>query len=94
MILNVFVVCVVLYLPKINTVRKLPALRSVVREMKIKNIVDAGIEPVYNMEVEDVHCYPVTDSDIIVHNCDALRYLCMKLKAKTKLDNVTKKVGW
>ena len=46
------------------------------------------------MEVEDVHCYPVTESNIIVHNCDALRYLCMKLKSKTKMDNVTKKVGW
>ena len=73
MILSVSVVCVVLYLPKINIVRKLPALRSVAREMKIRNIIDAGIEPVYNMEVEDVHCYPVTNSDIIVHNCDALR---------------------
>ena len=62
--------------------------------LKLKSVISSGIEPVYNMEVEDVHCYPVTESDIIVHNCDALRYLCMKLKAKTKLDNVTKKVGW
>ena len=62
--------------------------------LKLKSVISSGIEPVYNMEVEDVHCYPVTDSDIIVHNCDALRYLCMKLKSKTKMDNVTKKVGW
>lgn len=34
---------------------------------------------------------PVKSHD---HCCDALRYLCMKLKAKTKMDNVTKKVGW
>ena len=34
---------------------------------------------------------PVKSHD---HCCDALRYLCMKLKSKTKMDNVTKKVGW
>lgn len=62
--------------------------------MKLKSITNAGVKPVYNMEVEDVHCYPVTDSDIIVHNCDAARYLCMRLKDKHSVNNVTRNVGW
>lgn len=62
--------------------------------MKINSIKEVGYEPVYNMEVEDVHCYPVTELDIIVHNCDAARYLCMRLKDKHNVNNVTRNVGW
>ena len=62
--------------------------------MKINSIKEVGYGPVYNMEVDDVHCYPVTESDIIVHNCDAARYMCMRLKDKHNVANVTRKVGW
>lgn len=33
-----------------------------------------GTEPVYNMEVDGTHCFAV-NGGIVVHNCDALRYL-------------------
>ena len=61
--------------------------------MKVKSVRELGYEPVYNMEVEGVHCYPVTKSDIIVHNCDAARYLCMRLKDKHNVNNVTRNGG-
>ena len=48
----------------------------------------------YNMEVEDVHCYLVSNSDIVLHNCDALRYLCMRLRDKHKVENVSRNIGW
>lgn len=43
--------------------------------VKIKSIKKVGREPVYNMEVDDTHCFAV--NGLIVHNCmDAARYLC------------------
>ncbi len=40
----------------------------------IKSINPIGFEPVYNMEVDDTHCF-ATDG-LIVHNCmDAMRYM-------------------
>lgn len=42
----------------------------------ISGIRKIGIEPVYNMEVEDTHCFAA--NGLIVHNCeDALRYGCV-----------------
>ena len=41
----------------------------------IKAINPVGIEPVYNMEVEELHNFSV-NGGIVVHNCmDAMRYL-------------------
>lgn len=41
----------------------------------IKAIKPAGVEPVYNMEVDELHNFSV-NGGIIVHNCmDAMRYL-------------------
>ena len=43
--------------------------------MKITSIENAGKQDVYNMEVEDTHCFSVTSGGVIVHNCsDAERY--------------------
>ena len=52
-----------------------------------------GSMDVYNMNVDDVHRYSVTKSNIIIKNCDALRYGVMKLKDKEKLGNATRNVG-
>ena len=42
---------------------------------KICNIRKAGFEPVYNVEVKNVHNFAI-NGGLIVHNCDALRYFC------------------
>ena len=48
---------------------------------------------VYNMEVEDVHCFAVSKSNIIVHNCDAMRYGLMYLKDKNDISGAALNVG-
>lgn len=48
---------------------------------------------VYNMEVEDVHCFAVTNDNVIIHNCDAMRYGVMKLRDKNKLSNAARNIG-
>lgn len=44
--------------------------------MRIKSIKPAGIEPVYNMTVEEYHNYLI-HGGIILKNCDAARYFCV-----------------
>ena len=44
--------------------------------MKIKSVKKIHNQPVYNMQVADVHCFAVGKRHVIVHNCDALRYAC------------------
>ena len=44
--------------------------------MRIKSIKPAGIEPVYNMTVEEFHNYLI-HGGIILKNCDAVRYFCV-----------------
>ena len=44
--------------------------------MRIKSIKPAGIEPVYNMTVEEFHNYLI-HGGIILKNCDAVRYFCI-----------------
>ena len=41
--------------------------------MKIKSITKAGVEPVYNMTVDEHHNYMI-HGGVILKNCDALRY--------------------
>lgn len=41
--------------------------------MKVKSVKRCGIEPVYNITVDEFHNYMI-HSGIIVKNCDALRY--------------------
>lgn len=39
-----------------------------------------GVEPVYNMEVEDTHCFAA--NGLIIHNCmDAMRYMAYTVLA-------------
>lgn len=52
--------------------------------MRIKRINKCGKAPVYNMYVENVHCFAITKSNIISHNCDAMRYACKYYHNKTK----------
>lgn len=61
--------------------------------MKIKSISKVPNADVYNMEVEDVHCFAVSKSNVIVHNCDAMRYGLMYLKDKNDISGATLNVG-
>lgn len=63
--------------------------------MKIKSIKRLNKqEPVYNMTVDDVNCYPISKSNIISHNCDALRYATMYFENKNLNANRAFNVGW
>lgn len=42
----------------------------------IRSIRKVGTQPVYNMTVDDVHNYMI-EGNVIVKNCDALRYFCV-----------------
>lgn len=42
----------------------------------IRSIRKTGTQPVYNMTVDDVHNYMI-EGNVIVKNCDALRYFCV-----------------
>lgn len=44
--------------------------------MKISTIRRIGIAPVYNMTVKEHHNFMVA-GNVILHNCDALRYYCV-----------------
>ena len=58
------------------------------RYVRIKKIKKLPAEPVYNMEVEDTHCFAVNNG-IIVHNCeDATRYLCKTLMTPRRLATI------
>lgn len=41
--------------------------------MKIKSVTKVGVEPVYNMTVDEHHNYMI-HGGVILKNCDALRY--------------------
>ena len=62
--------------------------------MKVTKIESIGNEDVYNMEVEDTHCFLVTESDIVSHNCDAARYGLMYLKDKRDVSRAAINVGY
>lgn len=44
--------------------------------MKISAIRRVGVAPVYNMTVKEHHNFMVS-GNIILHNCDAVRYYCV-----------------
>ena len=45
--------------------------------MRVRSIVPAGADDVYNMEVDGTHDF-VLFNGIVAHNCyDELRYVCM-----------------
>lgn len=45
-----------------------------IKTHKVLNIENRNSENVYNMVVDDVHCFAVGKTKNIVSNCDALRY--------------------
>lgn len=51
---------------------------------KIKNIRYLGKEDVYNMQVKEHHNYSV-NGGLILHNCDALRYMVKTVVNPRKL---------
>ena len=51
-------------------------VNSAVRYMLVKSIKPAGIEPVYNMTVEEYHNYLI-HGGVILKNCDAARYFAV-----------------
>ena len=68
-------------------------VQTVDSKLEIKCIDNIDNEDVYNMEVEDVHCYAVTKSNIIIHNCDSFRYGCMYLQRKDDISKAAITVG-
>ena len=50
---------------------------SIVNKFFVENVVSSGVSNVYNISVEDAHEYYA--NGILVRNCDALRYLLMRL---------------
>ena len=50
-------------------------------------------QDVYNMEVEDVHCYLATKSNIVLHNCDALRYSIVNMSERNSISGAACKLG-
>lgn len=50
------------------------------RVISVKRI---GEEPVYNLEVDDTHCFAI-NGGFIVHNCEALRYGVMTRPSPAK----------
>ena len=62
--------------------------------IRLVSILDFGAENVYNMEVEDTHCFAVSGGDIIVHNCcDSIRYGLLWLQPKNKIKNAGINIG-
>lgn len=56
--------------------------------VKVKSIKKLPAQAVYNLEVEDTHCFSV-NGGIIVHNCeDAARYLCKTLITPRRLATI------
>ena len=60
---------------------------------KIKSIKSIGKQPVYNMTVDDVHNYMI-QGNVIVKNCDALRYFCVYWTTGAELDSEKKRRKW
>lgn len=64
-------------------------------DLGIKRITKIdGQHPVYNMVVDHVNCYASTESNIILHNCDALRYGVMHMQPKSKISDATRNIGF
>ena len=62
--------------------------------MKVIKKLEHEPADVYNMEVKDTHCFAVTKSNIIIHNCsDALRYLVMETQRVHSIENITRRIG-
>lgn len=58
--------------------------------MKIKKIIQLDNEDVFNMEVEKHHNFLV-NGGVVVHNCDAIRYLLADRPPQAYEDKNSKK---
>lgn len=60
-------------------------IQNAVNYVGVKSIETLGKQDVYNMEVEDTHCFAV-NGGLIVHNCmDQMRYFVKTMRiAKVK----------
>ena len=57
--------------------------------VRVKGVQPDGIEDVYNMEVEDTHCFAV-NGGLIVHNCmDATRYFVQTMNLVRQKERYT-----
>jgi hypothetical protein len=54
--------------------RKLHAAKIV----GVRVLEEAGLQSVYNLEVEEANCYYV--EGVLVHNCDAVQYISLYAK--------------
>lgn len=64
----------------------LPGSESRIKLCKIKCVKPDGFADVYNMEVQDHHNYSV-NGGLILHNCDAVRYLVSTVVKPRRLAN-------
>ena len=54
------------------------------KTVKVTGVHPDGVEDVYNMEVEDTHCFAV-NGGLIVHNCmDSTRYFVQTMNLVRK----------
>lgn len=60
---------------------------------KIKSIKRVGNENVYNMTVDDVHNFLI-QGDVVSHNCDGIRYLCVYWVSAPERENREKTHKW
>lgn len=62
---------------------------------KVSSIEYDGYDDVYNLEVEDTHCFAV-NGGLIVHNCmDDIRYFANTiLRKKIGKESYTTPTGW
>lgn len=60
---------------------------------KVISVKRVGEEPVYNLEVDNTHCFAI-NGGFIVHNCESLRYGLMTRPspAKRKQEEVRRRI--
>ena len=59
------------------------------KAVKVTGVHPDGVEEVYNMEVEDTHCFAV-NGGLIVHNCmDATRYFVQTMNLVRQKEQYT-----
>lgn len=60
---------------------------------RVVSVKKVGVEPVYNMTVEEHHNFMI-QGNVIVKNCDALRYFCVWWTAPAKKPKNIRRRQW
>ena len=60
---------------------------------RVVSVKRVGVEPVYNMTVEEHHNFMI-QGNVIVKNCDALRYFCVWWTSPAKKPVNIRKRKW